>query len=351
MKTKELKNKLITLGTVISKNPAIPVLEYIILENETLRASNLFTEVIVPAPRFKGTALFPYYLLKKTIEKLNVESDITLVAIKEKSSGIKVDGKVKFTFNELDSVEEFPVKREIKGKSDRYAIDRQDMKTIKRAFKFTYTEDELRPAMTCICINNEHIAATDAHQLFFKKHNLYDEGKEDILISINVAAAFNKLGDGIMLEVFEETIRFYDSETEISTRRIDEKYPDYKNVIPDPDTRTTKLMVKRQELINILQQADICAHSTTHQVILVASGNKLTVTSKDKDFATNFKDQIPVISKNKFRAGFNAQFFIKILKEFDQDTITIESNGKNSSAIVISNEHLLMPVMIDDYSE
>ena len=348
MKTKELKSKLAILGTAITKNPIVPILENILLKDETLRASNIETEVVVTVPGFKGVALFPYHLLKKTIDKLNVDNDIVLVATGEQSSGIEIDGKVKFKFNDAGNDKDFPKKRKTDDKLDTFRINEQDMKTINKAFKFTDT-DELRPALTCVCINSEHIAATNSHQLLFKKHNI--PLMKEILISNNASASINKLKGDVELEVSKETITLWDNEIEISIKRIDEKFPDYKAVIPDPESRTTKLMVKRTELINILQQADICANTTTHQAILTASNNKLTIISCNTDFGTEFKDQISIISINKFHAGFNVLLFIGILKEFDQDTVTIESNGKSHSAIVVNGEHLLMPVMINNNND
>ena len=64
-------------------------------------------------------------------------------------------------------------------------------------------------------------------------------------------------------------------------RLIDERYPDYENVIPADNENN--ITIGKAELLSSLKRIAIYANKTTHQVRLKITGSELMISSEDLD--------------------------------------------------------------------
>ncbi len=71
---------------------------------------------------------------------------------------------------------------------------------------------------------------------------------------------------------------------------IDQKYPDYENVIPTDNPN--RLMISRTDLLGTLRRVNIFANKTSHQVRFKVSGSELTISAEDLDFANEAKETL-----------------------------------------------------------
>ena len=73
-------------------------------------------------------------------------------------------------------------------------------------------------------------------------------------------------------------------------RLIDERYPDYENVIPS--NNDNDMTIDRSEFLGSLKRIAIYANKTTHQVRLKITGSELLISSEDLDFSNEANERL-----------------------------------------------------------
>ena len=139
-------------------------------------------------------------------------------------------------------------------------------------------------------------------------------------------------------------------------RLIDERYPDYENVIPV--SNPNKLIISRQELLNSVKRISIYSNKTTHQVRLRLIGSELTVSAEDLDFSNEANEKLACqYDGEDMEIGFNAKFLQEMLSNIDSEEITLELSTPNRAGLLMPttpDDHenilmLVMPVMLNNY--
>ena len=72
--------------------------------------------------------------------------------------------------------------------------------------------------------------------------------------------------------------------TTITTRLIEERYPNYESVIPSDNTKELRLTTA--DFLSSIRRASLYANSATHQVRLSLAKNSLVVSAEDADFGS-----------------------------------------------------------------
>src|SRR5690606_36711645 len=73
-------------------------------------------------------------------------------------------------------------------------------------------------------------------------------------------------------------------------RLIDERFPDYENVIPSANN--IKMTIERSDLLGALKRISIYAYKTTHQVRLKITGSELQISADDLDFSNEANERL-----------------------------------------------------------
>jgi DNA polymerase-3 subunit beta len=140
-------------------------------------------------------------------------------------------------------------------------------------------------------------------------------------------------------------------------RLIDQKYPEYQNVIPTDNPN--RLMISRSELLGTLKRVNIFANKTSHQVRFKASGSELTVSAEDLDFANEAKETLKChYEGGDLEIGFNASLLIEIINNASTEEVHMEMSTPNRAGIVLPSRQnegedllmLVMPVMLNSYT-
>jgi len=139
-------------------------------------------------------------------------------------------------------------------------------------------------------------------------------------------------------------------EVELITRNIDERFPQYWNVIPQPEAIKTKFTVDKKTFLKVLNKAELFANSRTHQIKLSLNGvNKIS--AEDLDFSQEYSGQIGgSYTGEPIQIGFNAEFLRETVNSFGE-TFTLEMIAENKCAIIREGNSLslVMPVMLNQY--
>lgn len=227
-----------------------------------------------------------------------------------------------------------------------------------KAKRFT-SNDDLRPAMTGINLAFSYgkleICATDAHKLYTADFDVSGNKEEvsfickDLVAGIitSIKTVFSiSISRGVKYALFE-----VNGNIRIISRIIDEKYPNYKSVIPENTQSST---VNKKQLLTNIEKALLFANKTTNKIALKFSGDNAEIHAEDLDYSHEFKSDFFAKNVNiteEFKIGFNGKLLTSIVKEIDTDTVTLLTSLPNRAATIkLPNElYLIMPAMLGKY--
>ncbi|MFD2998789.1 DNA polymerase III subunit beta [Pontibacter toksunensis] len=364
-----LLKQLSSINGVVTNNPVVPILENFLFEinNSTLTitASDLETSMITELPveaKENGRIAAPAKILLETLKNLpdqpvtfTIDEETYTIEISSSNGRYKLSG---------ENATDFPRVPVVQGAN---AIDipsnvlaRAINKTI-----FAVSSDELRPAMTGIFVQLRHdnvtFVATDGHRLLrYRRTDVATTQEASLIIP---RKAFTLLKSTLPSEAVAVRMEFNQSNAFFSfdnirmiCRLIDERYPDYENVIPVQNPN--KLVIDRQDLLSSVKRISIYSNKTTHQIRLKLNGSELQVSAEDLDFSNEANERLACQYEGEdMEIGFNAKFLMEMLNNLDSDEITFELSTPNRAGLLmpIVNEDsenvlmLVMPVMLNNY--
>ncbi|MBC5773626.1 DNA polymerase III subunit beta [Pontibacter sp. KCTC 32443] len=364
-----LLKQLASINGVVTNNPVVPILENFLFEISdstlTITASDLETSMITELPveaKENGRIAAPAKILLDTLKNLpdqpvtfTIDEETYTIEISSSNGRYKLSG---------ENATDFPRVPVVKGGNaieiPSNVLSRAINKTI-----FAVSNDELRPAMTGIFVqlrsDNVTFVATDGHRLLrYRRTDIATSQEASLIIP---RKAFTLLKSTLPTEATSVRVEFNNSNAFFSfdnirmiCRLIDERYPDYENVIPVQNPN--KLIIERQALLSSVKRISIYSNKTTHQIRLKLSGSELQVSAEDLDFSNEANERLTCqYDGEDMEIGFNAKFLIEMLNNMDSDEITFELSTPNRAGLLMplaneDNENVLMlvmPVMLNNY--
>ncbi|MEJ8802738.1 DNA polymerase III subunit beta [Pontibacter sp. H249] len=364
-----LLKQLSSINGVVTNNPVVPILENFLFEinNSTLTitASDLETSMITQLPveaKENGRIAAPAKILLETLKNLpdqpvtfTIDEETYTIEISSSNGRYKLSG---------ENATDFPRVPVVQGANaieiPSNVLSRAINKTI-----FAVSNDELRPAMTGIFVqmrsDNVTFVATDGHRLLrYRRTDIATNQEASLIIP---RKAFMLLKSTLPSEATAVRVEFNQSNAFFSfdnirmiCRLIDERYPDYENVIPVQNPN--KLVIDRQDLLSSVKRISIYSNKTTHQIRLKLNGSEMQVSAEDLDFSNEANERLTCQYEGEdMEIGFNAKFLMEMLNNIDSDEITFELSTPNRAGLLmpIVNEEnesvlmLVMPVMLNNY--
>lgn len=365
-----LKN-LNAINGVITSNPIIPILDNVLFEIENgnllITASDLQTSVMVEIQvesKGDGSVAIPAKILIDTLKNLP-EQPITF-SIDDENYNIEINsdnGRYKLAG---ENATDFPKVPQV---TDGYSIDLSS-ELLSNAISntiFSTSTDELRPAMTGIFLklstSSCTFVSTDGHRLvkYVRSDISGDEVDHEMILprkSLNLLKSTlpsDKSSD-VKLEFNASNAFFSFDNVKMVCRLIDERYPDYENVIPLDNSNN--IVIDKSEVLSSLKRISIYANKTTNQVRFKISGGEILISAEDLDFSNEANERISCEHDGAdIEIGFNAKFLIEILSNLNSTRVTFKLSEPNKAGLIIPDEMddneditmLVMPVMLNDY--
>tara|TARA_Y200000002_G_scaffold129655_1_gene106822 strand:- start:2538 stop:3668 length:1131 start_codon:yes stop_codon:yes gene_type:complete len=364
-----LKN-LNSISGVITSNPVVPILENVLFEieggNLLITASDLQTSVMVELQvesKEDGSVAIPAKILIETLKNLP-EQPVTF-SIDDQNYNIEINsdnGRYKLAG---ENSADFP---KVPGVNDGYSSD-INSEILNSAISntiFSTSTDELRPAMTGVFFKLAStrctFVSTDGHRLvkYIRTDIKGDEVDHDMILprkSLNLLKSIlptDKSSD-IKLDFNASNAYFSFENIKMVCRLIDERYPDYDNVIPSDNSNT--VTITKSELLGSLKRISIYANKTTNQVRFKISGSEILISAEDLDFSNEANERISCEHDgDDIEIGFNAKFLIEMLSNIESEKVILKLSEPNRAGLLIpedinDNEDitmLVMPVMLND---
>lgn len=364
-----LLKQLSNINGVITTNPVVPILENFLFEidksNLKVTASDLQTSMITEInveSKEKGSIAVPARILLDTLKNLpdqpvtfSIDSTSYAIEISSDNGRYKLAG---------ENATDFPKVPAVSNDFSAHISSEVLAKAVNNTI-FATSSDELRPAMTGVYVNlgekNTTFVATDGHRLVrYRRTDIKSENGSTIIIP---RKALNLLKSTLPTENTDVTIDFNASNAffnfgniRMICRLIDERFPDYENVIPS--SNPIKMTISRTDLLGSLKRISIYANKTTHQVRLKITGSELQVSAEDLDFSNEANERLSCEHEGEdIEIGFNARFLIEMLSNLDADQIRLNMSAPNKAGVINPAEKdksedilmLVMPVMLNQY--
>lgn len=365
-----LLKHLSTINGVIASNPIVPILENFLFQlekgNLTVTASDMQTVMITEFEvdsRDSGSFAVPARLLLDTLRSLP-EQPIQ-INVDEETFGtelVTANGRYKLAGeNPMDFPRVPQVNRNFSIEMDSDTLGSAIANTI-----FATSTDDLRPAMTGVFVQASEtgtiFVATDGHRLI--RYRREDVTSPNSTTMILPRKALNLLKSSLPGEILPVKAEFSSSNAFFSfgnikmiCRLIDERFPDYENVIPQ--NNPNKMKIERTDLLSTLKRISIYSNKTTHQIRLKISANELVISAEDLDYSNEATEKLACeYDGDEMEIGFNAKFLIEMLNNLSVKNISLEMSQPNRAGLIIPVEKtenedtlmLVMPVMLNTYA-
>jgi DNA polymerase-3 subunit beta len=200
--------------------------------------------------------------------------------------------------------------------------------------------------------NEMSAVATDGHRLVRIVYTNVKQAKahKDIIVPAKALLLVSKAieGGSNTLSVNSTHIKFSFKNFTLTSRLIEESYPNYESVIPLDNEK--KLSVDRNALLASVKRVSLYSNNTTHQVRFSLNKNELKITAEDVDFGGEARERIICKNENELEIGFNAGYLVDILSHIDSDEVVFSFSSSVKAAIIKpaamkENEEVLMLVM------
>jgi len=365
--TTTLLRHLGSVQSVIPSNPLVPILENFLFEVRSgllsVTASDLQTTVITQLAvdaNMDGNICVPAKMLTDTLKNLpdqpvtfNFDFNTYSVEI------VSDNGRYKLA---CENASDFPKVPEL-NKADTLEVSTQLVAAAISYTLFATSTDEMKPALNGVLFKFQkgtaHFVSSDSHRLiryryeginadvnaFFIVHRKAMQTLKSALPSENI---------NLVMDFDDYNVMFSFSNYKMICRLIDERFPDYENVIPVKNNNL--VTVDRQELIGCLKRLNIYANKTTNQVRFKITGNEMQVSAEDLDFSNEATERLFCEHDGpEIEIGFNAKFLLEMLNNLHSSGITFQLSEPSRAGVVVPSKSeddvlmLIMPIMLHNY--
>ena len=358
----ELIDTLSTLIKITPNRTTLPILSTVLIktlgaEGVYLRATDLEVDYSINLESQnlqEGEVCCP---LNKLYEVINSISEEFITINVNEANRMRIKTKTgKYTIL-CQKTEEFPETRDLGNK--KFEINGKFLYSTIRNTIYACSKVELKPMLNGVLfeIKQKSITAvsTDGHRLVKFINNQENEENTKILIPqkfLNIISTGTINTKKANLEIHENYVMIKSDKHTLSTRLINEKFPDYENVIPEENPQET--ILETEKLKAIVKRVSLMSNKSTKQVVLKIGNNKIIASAEDHETGGSAIDEIEAEhSGNECIIGFNGGLLLEILRHQKTEKIKLLTNSPLSAMLIKQvNEKethtttLLMPIRI-----
>ncbi len=345
--------------SVVSTKGTLPILANVLLEtsgDELLLTTtdlevgvrkNVKVEVVK-----KGAITVPAKRLSAILRELPV-NDVTLetenqkeAVIRYNSSFFKILGLPKGEFPPLPNFQ----------KSRPFKIKQADLKQLVRKTHYAVSHDESRYVLNGLYLvlskGKITAVATDGRRLALCEIEAgVPEGADRGLIIPTKAVV--ELGrilseDGaVKLSLGENQVAFSGDDWMLVTRLVEGHFPNYQQVIPQKSEY--KLLLDREELLAATRRVALLTSEQSNSIKVSLRKNRLILSTNTPDVGEAREDLTISYAGKELEIAFNPQYLMDVLKNLEEDEVTLEVTDALHAGVVRSGKsflYVLMPIRL-----
>ena len=365
-----LNSRLQSLAKVINSKNSLPILDSFLFEvaNNSLKITASDSENImqttIALDQCEGDGVFavPSRTILDAVKELSEQPltfDIDVNALTIKI--LYQNGIYNFTAQNAD---EYPRTTSVPDGATLLTIDSSTLADNISRSLFATAQDELRPVMNGIYFDLSAdclaIVASDGHKLVRNQNfSINSDTPASFILPKKPATllknTLSKDGGDVIIKFDDRTAEINFSDTVLTCRLIEGKYPNYNSVIPQ--NNPNKMVIDRKALISALRRVLPFSSESSQLVRLSLTAGKLELSAEDIDFATSAKEQIVCdYTGNAMSIGFKGGSLQEIINNIDSNEIEMQLADPSRAGIVVPAEQpenenvlmLLMPMLLND---
>ena len=357
----ELLEALSTVGKGLSSRTTLPILSGILLsasgDSLTLQSTDLEVSMVASLEvrgSEDGKIAVP---AKRVMETVRALPEVQLVFSADLTANkIKMITETGEYVLVGESSEEFPSLPQLKG-DEKIVLESALLRQMISQTIFSVSVDELRPAMTGVLLQVSakeiRAVATDGHRLVRVTYanNTQSKTKREIIIPAKALNLVNKSlesGDATVTTDASH-VQFNLGNTTLTSRLIEENYPNYESVIPLDNEKT--LTVSKDLLLSSVRRVALYSNMTTRQIRFSLKKNEMKIAAEDIDFGGEAKEKVGCEYRaDELEIGFNSTYMIDMLSHVEADDVVFKLSSPVRAAILSpakqrDKEDVLMLVM------
>lgn len=365
-----LNSRLQSLAKVINSKNSLPILDSFLFEvaNNSLKITASDSENImqttIALDQCEGDGVFavPSRTILDAVKELSEQPltfdiDVNVLTIKI----LYQNGIYNFTAQNAD---EYPRTTAVPDGATLLTIDSSTLADNISRSLFATAQDELRPVMNGIYFDLSAdclaIVASDGHKLVRNQNfSINSDTPASFILPKKPATllknTLSKDGGDVIIKFDDRTAEINFSDTVLTCRLIEGKYPNYNSVIPQ--NNPNKMVIDRKALISALRRVLPFSSESSQLVRLSLTAGKLELSAEDIDFATSAKEQIVCdYTGNAMSIGFKGGSLQEIINNIDSNEIEMQLADPSRAGIVVPAEQpenenvlmLLMPMLLND---
>lgn len=354
MKVQTTKEKLLShiqvVQNIVTPRVSLPILSNILLEAETGKMRLVTTDLDIgisceyPVETVEiGAITIPTKRFADIIRELP-EGQLTITAKKNNMVAIQTE-TCEFKIMGLPK-EEFPKLPEFKDK-EVIKIEQGVLKEMLLKTSFAVSHDETRYILNGVLLkvesNKINLIATDGRRLAFieKNINITINKPVNVIIPSKTISELNRnlREDGdVSIVLGDNQILFDLGVILIISRLIEGEFPDYRQVVPEP--QKDKIKINREKFLSGLKRAALLSTQDYQAVKLEVFKNKLVVLKSTPDVGESREEMDSEYAGKELAIGFNPIYLIDVLKNLQDETVNLEISDSTKPGVIRSDGYL-----------
>ena len=358
----KLKEGLDSVSKSGGENKELPILKNILVEAKNNRIKLVSTNLEIAITAFvpgkvieEGETTVPLSLFLGIIngiqtERINLELKNGVLDIKTDNYNAKL---------QCVSSEEYPLIPKIKNKSSFISISSDIFRTATEQVMSASQILENRPDLNSVLFSLENegltLTSTDSFRLAEKRVKEGDFKQEEMenisclvpLKTIMDASKIFKEGE-VKIYIEESQILFESERVEMISRLLENKFPDYKQLIPKK--AEAEVLINKGELLNALKLSSVLS-SKTNEINIEKEGDKaIKIFSNEESVGENVYT-LPAKIKGSFdKISFNWKYLSDGVRAIKSEEVYLGINDETKPALIREpNEgsfvYILMPIL------
>ncbi|AEV25237.1 MULTISPECIES: DNA polymerase III subunit beta [Azospira] len=341
-----LLSPLQSVSGIVEKRHTLPILSNVLLEKKgdalTFLATDIEIQITTSAAaeggEGDGAVTVGARKLQDILRSLPEGTEVSLV-LEEKRLLVR-GGKSRFTLQTLPA-DDFP--RMAIGNDDakRFSVTQKQFRQLLAQTQYAMAAQDVRYYLNGLLLLTEgkelRAVATDGHRLAFASMEIEAElPRQELILPRKTVLELNRLladsDDALEITLSANQVRFAFGNVVLVSKLIDGKFPDYERVIPA--TLKNSLELGRTALLQSMVRAAILTNEKFRGVRLVLQGNSLKVMAANAEQEEAQEELEVEYAGDSLDVGFNVGYVLDVLNNVSSDTVTLNFNDANSSALI-----------------
>jgi DNA polymerase-3 subunit beta len=266
-------------------------------------------------------------------------------------------GKSRFNLQTMPA-DDFPKMADAGDLQGKFSIPQKLLQDLLLLVQYAMAQQDIRYYLNGLLLvldgNKIKVVATDGHRLSYAEGTLRDshEKREVILPRKAVVELSRQLSSGdaeLDVELYASQVRFKYGNSELITKIIDGKFPDYTRVIPVNYNK--KITLERQGLLQSLQRAAILSNEKFRGVRWMITANSLRISCTNNEQEEAQEEMEVDYTGEALDVGFNITYLLDVLNNVHTEKIDCSFGDANSSMLITIPErddfrYVVMPMRI-----